>query len=325
MYSHTVAIIGSFQKFYDEVNRLISFFNENGVTVTSPYKSKIIATRSQCNGSGFVVFAADDASLNDAEIQMETLQKILKAEAVYVYNPDGYVGRTTCYEIGVLIAMHKPIYFLEEPKDLPIPFSVKQIIIPEVFVEMVKGRNAHFEMPSNLSGKGLSSYRNVFCQTKQSLVVCGSMQFYAQMKELKARLENIGIQIIIPANEDEVIQTLEGDDLDKFKRQVSNAYLRKIRDKHTLALLIVNEEKRGIKNYIGANTLVEIGMAFSWGKKVFILNDFYEPLRDELRAWECEALKGDLTNLVDYFMIKEGEKGVCEKQITMFDCTYELK
>lgn len=44
------------------------------------------------------------------------------------------------------------------------------------------------------------------------------------------------------------------------------------------AILVINHEKRGIKGYIGGNTLIEIGVAFYQKKPIYILN----PVSSEL-------------------------------------------
>lgn len=44
------------------------------------------------------------------------------------------------------------------------------------------------------------------------------------------------------------------------------------------AILVVNHDKRGIKGYVGGNTLIEIGVAFYLKKKIYILN----PVSSEL-------------------------------------------
>lgn len=38
------------------------------------------------------------------------------------------------------------------------------------------------------------------------------------------------------------------------------------------AILVLNYTKNGIENYIGANTLIEIGLAFHLRKKIFLLH-----------------------------------------------------
>ena len=63
------------------------------------------------------------------------------------------------------------------------------------------------------------------------------------------------------------------------------------------AILIVNLEKKGIKNYIGGNCLMEMGMAYVNNKKIFLLNDIPAGVSyiDEIIAMEPVCLKGDLS------------------------------
>lgn len=44
---------------------------------------------------------------------------IRKADAVFIYNKDGYVGTSTTLEIGFAAALSKPIYILSEKEDDP--------------------------------------------------------------------------------------------------------------------------------------------------------------------------------------------------------------
>ncbi len=63
------------------------------------------------------------------------------------------------------------------------------------------------------------------------------------------------------------------------------------------AILVMNYTKNGKENYIGANTLMEIGMAFILQKKIFILNPSPEFCKDELEAIEVQVLNGDLSKI----------------------------
>jgi peptidoglycan/xylan/chitin deacetylase (PgdA/CDA1 family) len=79
-----------------------------------------------------------------------------------------------------------------------------------------------------------------------------------------------------------------------------NDYIR-VHYKHILesdAILIVNNTKNGINNYIGGNALMEMGQAYVNGRKIFLLNDIPR-LEDLNYATEIEAmdpicLHGDL-------------------------------
>ncbi|MCX6814769.1 MAG: hypothetical protein NTY20_03940 [Candidatus Aenigmarchaeota archaeon] len=62
------------------------------------------------------------------------------------------------------------------------------------------------------------------------------------------------------------------------------------------AILVCNFDKNEIKNYIGANTFLEIGFAHVNGKKVFLLNPIPEqvPYVDEIKAMTDSVINGDL-------------------------------
>lgn len=303
--AYTVAIIGSFQKYYNEILGVIKTFKEAGLYVTSPKESNI-------NGriGDFVVFESDRKDFNPAEIQMITLDKIMSADAVYVYNPSGYVGRTTCYEIGFCLSRRKAVCFLEYPNDLPIPILGEcQVLKPEEFVELVSSDRLGFVTNYNLCPEAQKAFNNLYELDKENkilkakkIVICGSMQFFDEMLECQKQLEEMGIEAIIPKEEDEIVKSYDEKQFIEFKKRVSRTYLKKIRDKDTAGVLIYNAEKRGIANYIGANTLVELAMAFSWNRKIYLFNDIYDTLKDELQAWDCICLKGKLEKLKEDFV-----------------------
>jgi len=61
----------------------------------------------------------------------------------------------------------------------------------------------------------------------------------------------------------------------------------------------LNYDKRGIKNYIGGNTLMEIGFAHVLNKKIFLLNPIPEiPFyKSEIEAVRPVILNGDLSKV----------------------------
>jgi len=65
------------------------------------------------------------------------------------------------------------------------------------------------------------------------------------------------------------------------------------------AVLVANFDKNGIKNYIGGNTLMEIGFAHVLNQKIFLLNPipnipFY---KTEIEAVKPVVLNGDLSKI----------------------------
>lgn len=68
------------------------------------------------------------------------------------------------------------------------------------------------------------------------------------------------------------------------------------------AVLIVNLEKNRIKNYIGGNTLLEMGFAHVLNKRIFLLNDIPDiSYRDEILAIQPIVINGDLNKIIDGF------------------------
>jgi len=63
------------------------------------------------------------------------------------------------------------------------------------------------------------------------------------------------------------------------------------------AVLVANYEKHGQKNYIGFNSIMEIGMAFNRNKKIFILFNIPKHCKEELTAIGCKVLNGDIDKI----------------------------
>lgn len=320
--SPIVSVIGSFRKFYKEICDIIDDFSKQGICVLSPKKSEI------CNIiDDFVVFKYDNPAFSPEEIQMITLEKILNSDAVFVYNPNGYIGKTTCYEIGFCLSRSVPLFFLEKPKDLPIPFSNKQIVSVEEFSRVILGETFPEKVSPNLNEPAMKSYTNVMGLSeekhseKNKIVICGSMSFYDKMRNIKDFLQSNNVVCVIPEDESNIYPLFNGSEAISFKRRVSNSYLRKIRDKSTVAILVYNDAKNNVRNYIGPNTLVEIAMAFMWNRKIFLFDGVYAPLCDELEAWNCISLNRDFSDLLKFMqeLNKDIERKNENYQLTLFD------
>lgn len=65
-------------------------------------------------------------------------------------------------------------------------------------------------------------------------------------------------------------------------------------------LLVTNYDKKGIAGYIGANTLMESGVASFLGKPIYLLNDIpVQDSRDEIIGLKPIVLHNNLEKLVD--------------------------
>jgi len=72
------------------------------------------------------------------------LRKIDEADVVYVVNPEGYVGRSVCVDVGYAYAKGKPIYVLSPIDDPPVMNMVKGVLSFEELIDLLK-RSDHFE------------------------------------------------------------------------------------------------------------------------------------------------------------------------------------
>lgn len=151
---------------------------------------------------------------------------------------------------------------------------------------------------------------------KPRIALCGSMSVYPCILDQQSCLANLDVRTIVPDPEDDVAEDLGPREFDEFKRRVAFAYLRKIRDPRTFAVLAVNCDNHGIPNYIGPNTFAEIAVAFAQGKKIYVFQQIPAVYEDELIAWGAIPLGGDLSPLVDDFHTRRRE---AEKQLVLFD------
>jgi len=64
------------------------------------------------------------------------------------------------------------------------------------------------------------------------------------------------------------------------------------------AVLITNYTKRDIENYLGPNTLMEMGLALYLKKKIFLLNPVPNvPWREEILGMRPIVINGDLSKI----------------------------
>ena len=142
------------------------------------------------------------------------------------------------------------------------------------------------------------------------VTICGSMNFVAEMKKAEEELKKRGYEVLMPASiNDYNLEKFE--DVDKVIKNNKEEYLKRIKPRYTMhhfdkvmagdAILVINEEKHGIKNYIGGATFAEIMLAFYGKKKIYFLNPIPEEPKmflDELGAVNPIVLNGDFSKIV---------------------------
>lgn len=137
-----------------------------------------------------------------------------------------------------------------------------------------------------------------------TIAICGSMTFHKQMREAKAALEKAGHSVLVPKSID-LMDTggykVPEDEGERIEHKIEYDFIREHFKKIEAsdAVLILNYDKKGIRNYIGGNTFLEMGLAFFLKKKIYLLN----PVPDmdyltEMHAMQPKVLHGDLTLIV---------------------------
>ncbi len=136
------------------------------------------------------------------------------------------------------------------------------------------------------------------------ITICGSMAFSEKMLEIGDLLTEKGHEVTLPRHTKEYIEL---DSIGEIQRESAKNKIENdlIRDyyftiKKSDALLVVNERKNGVDNYIGGNTFLEMGFAHVLGKKVFVLNSMPEvSYKDEIIAIQPVFLEGDINKMDD--------------------------
>ena len=145
-----------------------------------------------------------------------------------------------------------------------------------------------------------------------NITICGSIAFYDEMLDIKKKLEQLGHQVKLPLSEvkDEngnmipvkEYYTKRKADTNNTgwiwdrKEEVMRLHFQKI--EWSDAVLILNHNKNNIPNYVGANTLLEMGLAFHLNKKLFLLNDIPEiSYKEEILGMKPTVISQDLTKI----------------------------
>jgi hypothetical protein len=111
------------------------------------------------------------------------------------------------------------------------------------------------------------------------IAICSSLTFAKEMIEIKEKLVSLGHSAVISDFAEDFVGKTDGEkekmNAENFAtKDVIREFWKKIQTSD--AILVLNFDKKGIKNYIGGNTLMEIGFAHVLNKKIFLMNDVPE-------------------------------------------------
>lgn len=144
------------------------------------------------------------------------------------------------------------------------------------------------------------------------ITLCGSIAFIDEMDAVRKRLEEMGHEVklppleiadesgkMIPVKEYYAMRKTAADDYEwvwKKKAEAMHWHFDKVA--WSDAILVLNEDKNGIASYIGANTLLEMGLAFHLNKAIYLLKSIPEvSYKEEILGMWPIVLDGDFSRI----------------------------
>lgn len=131
-------------------------------------------------------------------------------------------------------------------------------------------------------------------------IIC-SKKFYDKIPEVQKTLEDNGHKITLPNCYDDPLteeryRNLGVEEHSKWKSEMLKHSTDVIENND--AVLVLNFDKHGMKNYIGGATFLEMYDAFRLGKKIFLYNDVPEGiLTGEIVGFGPVVINGDLQKI----------------------------
>lgn len=140
------------------------------------------------------------------------------------------------------------------------------------------------------------------------IAICSSIDFAYEIKEIVDKLEKMGHIVELPLTAKKILNgelTMEKFQSEKSngngaERKINNDVIRQYFNEinNSTAILVANYTKKGIENYIGGNTFLEMGFAYVLNKKIFLLNQIPEiGYKEEIEAMQPIIINGDLARI----------------------------
>ncbi len=128
---------GSFRKHYDEIRKVHQLFTKAGIEVLMPRLADITTME-----DGFVFFEGEedkDPRLVEL-LYLHHLKRLGENGFSYFVNPEGYLGKSASYELGIAQTTNVRCFFLNKPQDHPVYIHKNTIWKAEDLAEFVQER-----------------------------------------------------------------------------------------------------------------------------------------------------------------------------------------
>ena len=145
------------------------------------------------------------------------------------------------------------------------------------------------------------------------ITICGSIAFIDEMAEAKRRLEKMGHEVQMPPTEmvDGAGTIIPAKEYYKFRKTTTRTdgwiwdrkeeamrnHFNKVM--WSDAILVLNHDKSNISGYIGANTLLEMGLVFHHGKGIYLFGPIPElAYKEEILGMKPMVIDADFSRIV---------------------------
>ncbi len=143
-----------------------------------------------------------------------------------------------------------------------------------------------------------------------TITICGSISSTPKIKEVSDELTAMGHKTFLPYTSLKIINgemSLEeylkekeingGDVFRKIKEDLIKRYYNLIKESD--AIIVLNLDKNGIKNYIGGNVFLEMEFAYTHHKPIYLYNDIPDMIyTDELKTMRPIIINHDLSKII---------------------------
>lgn len=128
---------GSFRKHFELIKEAHKIFTEAGIEVLAPRPADIASSE-----AGFVFLEGEERG-DPRMIELLYLQHLKRLGEngfSYFVNPEGYVGKTTSYELGIAQITNVQCFFSNLPDDHPAYIHRNAVWSPENLVSFIQER-----------------------------------------------------------------------------------------------------------------------------------------------------------------------------------------
>lgn len=132
---------GSFGKHFDEIQRVHKIFTEAGVEVLAPKAGELAASK-----DGFGLFA-DEVEQDPRLVELLYLQHLKELGQngfSYFVNPEGYMGKSVSYELGIAQVTNTRCFYMHQLADHPAYVHQNAVWGPESLADYIF---THRELP----------------------------------------------------------------------------------------------------------------------------------------------------------------------------------